>query len=256
MDIIVENGFHSSYISSLFIALFYKKSMIERSFILENNDPLKKGLYLQQIIFKNFIKPIRNNICVSSKMLNEIRVCSVIFGWNIDKSFDKIFEDYNILEYMNFLIELCQIHPMNYVVNDDTNHTMGTPFSSGSIIELRQNQTVQLSYDLWSINYTIINVPNFVVFKINNLTEEFSINKKIKLFDNMHQYHNIVWIFHSLIYENDTGNCNYNVIVNDDKKMIMYQNDSYPNIQVFNEKIIQSLKNKSIIIFYAKEPTV
>jgi hypothetical protein len=259
MDIVIEDGFHTSYISSLLIALFYKKSMIERSFILENNDLLKKGLYLQQIIFKNFIEPIRNNVCISSKMLNEIRLCSIAFGWKLDKSFDKMFDNFDILEYMNFLIELCQIHPIHYInngcdmncsisVNDDIN------YFPQSVIELQQNQTIQLSYNLWAVRYRIVNVPNFVVFKINNLSSEFSINKKIKLFDDTHQFHNVLWVFHSLIYEIDKYD--YHVIVNNDKNMVMYQNNSYPNIHEFNEKCIQNLKNKSIIIFYAKEPTV
>ena len=50
MDFAIDNGFCTEYISTLFLALFFEKTMIERCLLLENNSSNRSGSYLQEII--------------------------------------------------------------------------------------------------------------------------------------------------------------------------------------------------------------
>ncbi len=106
MAIVIEDGYNTEYMSVLFMALFYDKSMIERYVLLENNSDKFYGLCLQKIILQNFVKQIRNNLCITSKMLNEIRLCSITLGWNNSNNILKIYGECDPIEFLRFILNL------------------------------------------------------------------------------------------------------------------------------------------------------
>jgi ubiquitin C-terminal hydrolase len=99
---VVENGINTCYIDSLFVALFYKNSQIDK---LLNIDPIDvSAIYLQELIKTKFVDIIRKNYIVTSDVINEIRNYAHISGWCELKPFIDDKED--VSEFYHFLINI------------------------------------------------------------------------------------------------------------------------------------------------------
>lgn len=246
MNFIIENGHNTSYISTLFIALFYNESIIERCILLENNSPLNNGAYLQKLILHNFVKPIHNDACITSQLLNEIRLCAFALGW---KNSNDIFEmccEFPPFDFFHFLLQLINYYPMEIA--------MGTKVKHSSQIHITTpEKTLRLSYNKWAIKNTIKNVPFFVIFKIDNIMGIFDINKKIKLLTHSEKYNNVQWVFHSMVCE---SNNIHNVIINNHSELLLYNQQEYPNIRHIDMQQIYNITHGTIYIIYTKEPTI
>ena len=109
MDFVIEMGYNTSYISIVLLTLFYERSLIERYLLIENNNII--GTYLQKLIKHNFVDSIQNNTCITQKMINEIRLCSIIFGWN-NSDITSMFQEYEPLNFLSFLTDLIKYKPL------------------------------------------------------------------------------------------------------------------------------------------------
>lgn len=249
MSFVIEDGYNTAYISMLFMILFYDKSMIERYILMETYSDTFNGLYLQKIIYHNFVKQIRNNLCVTSSMLNEIRLCSVIHGWNNDSAINIMCSEHNPIEYLNFILKTIKFSPieLDKRTASDYDHFMVVPTVKSSI---------QDTYNAWSINNKICNIPIFVIFKLNNIKSAFKINKKIFLFPKTHQYSNIKWIFHGLFYKENKHSPNYKTIINKESKLISFNQNDYPNVKQLDSPCLNGLTDKIVYVIYRKEPTI
>ncbi len=106
--IMVENGYNTNYIDVLLIALFFKPSYLEHTFL--NNQPKSaEYLYLQELIKQKFVLSLHNKTSITSNIVNEIRNYSFILGW---KSFDEILQKQNIIDFYIFLAEKFDILPI------------------------------------------------------------------------------------------------------------------------------------------------
>lgn len=245
MDYIIEDGYNTNYITTILLALFCEKSMIERCLLLENNSSNLNGLYLQKLIQYNFVNNIQNNICVKSDILNEIRLCAMTLGWK-DNKIDIACSEYDPLDFMQFILNTINFHPIE--IDDIQNNILDFINLNPNI----ENVDIQHTYFDWTTKNKISNIPIFILFKLDQLSSNIKINKKIKLFNGNHPYHNIRWLFHSLFYE-DNGN--YVVIINKNDKLLISDRTKYPMLTYLNISTLNNLKGKNIRIFYKKDPS-
>jgi hypothetical protein len=217
---------------------------------MECDDPTLKCTYLQNIINKNFIEPLRNGINITSDMLNNIRLCSTIFGWNDECKFDTIYNEHDPFDFLSFLLNNVGVHPIDCIDKITGNN------DRKNIIEIDSSdaQTVQNAIDIWTTKYDINNIPRFVIIKISNIQSPIKINNKIKLFKEIHNYHNITWSFHSLMFPNDTIRANFNVVMKKNNEIYNYDDTNYPNIHLNEQDQINNMKNKTFYLFYVKDP--
>jgi hypothetical protein len=262
MSFVVEDGYNTSYIVVLLMALFYDKSMIERYLLIDNNSDKFNGLYLQKLIYYNFVKQIRNNVCVTSKMLNEIRLGAITVGWKNSPDIFETYGEFDPIDLLCFFLKLINYVPIEFETKSNRPNAWNiygktTSYSSEydkfMIIPVVQTN-MQDTYDHWAHEHKIINIPIFVIFKLGKIKSAFKINKKISPFQKNHQYHNIKWVFHSLFYEDGTHN--YKTIMNKDSKLVSFRQDDFPNVQHFNKSSLQNIENKTVYVIYRKEPTV
>lgn len=107
---IVEDGYNTSYIDSLFMGLFYSSSGIEYEFLNSNLDP--KYHYLQDIIKWKFLDTVRKGFSVTYDTINEIR--NYMFqqcGWLNNTNHEKeeltdIYSQQNISKFYEFLLNI------------------------------------------------------------------------------------------------------------------------------------------------------
>lgn len=243
MDIVMENGYNTSYLNNLFFLLFYEDSIIERYVLLENNSPTYDGLYLQHLIHKSIIQRLKQKLYIPHNLTNEIRLFSIISGWNNKNTIDDTFCECDPIEYLNFILNKINFHPIEYInkINNEIEKT--------STITLEPTENVLMSFIKWHEINTIINIPTFVIFKIQLKNVSIDINEYIKLLIDS-EYHNIQWKFHGLIFKNDTG---YSSIVYcNDKKLLYFDDSEFPNISSITYPKILNMKNKLIYIIYTK----
>ena len=263
MDFVIEDGYNTSYMSVLFMLLFFDKSMIERYMLLENNSDNFDGILLQKIILNNFVKPIRNNMCVTSKMMNEIRLCAIMSGW---KKSDNIFETFgnaDPIDFLCFILNEIKFSPIDIASqqsawNTKPDSNIFTKIMDKFLISAIAKSNIQETYNIWSRKHKILNIPVFVIFKIDNLKSSFNINKRISLFDKTHQYHDIKWIFHGLFCKNknDKNKNDYSIILNKDSKLVSFNQNVFPNVNMYGVDSLQNMAGNTVYIMYRKEPSI
>lgn len=269
---VVEDGYNTLYLSTLLVALFHTPSVIDRCLLLENNSQKLNGILIQKIIEKNFVNMFRRNISITSKLLNQIRMCSHVSGWKNTKNIDELLQESDPILFLDFLLQMIEFYPIEiskysrekYSAQQLAKQTVQEIHSNEAIpkrdsliekiycIQLKTiKSSVQESYCEWVKTNDIMNIPQFVIFQINNLTEMINIDKKIWLFPKNHEYHMIHWNFYSMI--NYNGNT-YQTIINKDNKPYLFCQNSLPCIK----KVDEVLKNKyeKIYVIYTKEPLI
>lgn len=239
LDFCIEDGYNTSYICIALLAFLYEYSMIERCLLLENNTFELTSTYLQKLIKYNFIERARNNICITSDKLNEIRLFSYLLGWHNDN----IFDNYEPIDYINFLAK-----QVNYIPIE----TMTGNYYQIDIVN-QEKCNIQELYNTWACNKTIINIPIYITIKLNT-SVECHINKKIHLFPTEHSYNVIKWIFHSMFYKDDDGK--HKIILSLNNKLYRVDLTQVPCVSTCDIASISNTKNKDIYIVYRKEPLV
>jgi hypothetical protein len=236
--LVVENGFNTSYIDSLFMALFYKNTEYT-NFILENIPKTPPSYYLQELIKSKFIRPIQRNYSINSNVINEIRNYSVICGWSKDKD---ITEQKNCIEFFEFLMNIFNIKPIELEILEFKNNVL-TNFSqkilqSYIVLEPKKDDTIRNLLNTW-INskiyspdesiiqcYKLNDIPQFITLYIDRTNKKYDdfdknednidynldykidykidIMKKIKFFGINDQTQNFIkWRIHSIICKNN-----------------------------------------------------
>lgn len=255
MNCVIEDGYNTLYLSTLLVSLFHSPSVIDRCLLLENNSQKLSGILLQKIIERNFVNMFRCGISITSKLLNQIRICAYASGWKNSKNIDDLLKEDDPILFLIFImqtIEYCPLEITNY------NHENYLISKHDYVIEKKYciqltniKSSVQESYNDWINNNNIINIPQIVIFQINNLTSQLNINKKIWMFPKEHEYHMIRWHFYSIIcYNGET----YQTIINKNDEPYMFYQNSLPCIKKVDD--IQKNKYEKIYIIYTKEPIV
>lgn len=271
---IIENGYNTSYIDSLLIALFYKNSTIYD--ILDNEPLIPEAYYLQELIKFKFIEQTKKKYTIFSQSINEIRNYSIICGWT---PVDNIDEQQHCSSYYGFLANLFQITSLEFELFEFNNTyfenttKLVMPFIS---LELNRDNDIRNLFMNW-INTNIImknsttiqsyklkNIPNFLVFSIDRFVKsctknsyKLDIMKKIKFFninDSSQSY--IKWNIFAIICQrgNNLKKSQYYSILNINKKdWIVFDNNLFPSfkkIDLDDEDIKNSIMEECVMLIY------
>ena len=243
INIIVESGYNTSYITSVLISLFYNNTYLE-DLLLNRCTNDNKFLYLQEYIKNEIISKIKENKTIFSDSINKIRIISHLLGW---KSINNLFDEYNVKDFFYFLM-----HSFDGLSYNKTNEI------AYLTIDAVDNSTVKTELDLY-INNVFNNEINltkiFPLLTINiNRTKhngKIDIEKKIKMqyiiCDNKLE---IKWFFHSAICYNDKF---YYSIIFINKKWFVFSDNyspSFISIDMGNTKIINKIKSEIVLVFY------
>lgn len=253
MDSIIENGYNTSYMSVLFVALFYYKSMVERYILIDNNSPKFAGLYLQKMISYNFVRRLREGLCITTKELNEIRLCAMVSGWRNSENIKCAYLDADPIDFLCFVLALINSYPIETAMEQSGQINIDN-VRNIYMIEQTPDMNVKKTYWNWHIKNKIINVPTIVIFKLTNITHNFQINKKIQLFDNSEQYCGLMWTFHCMICKN--GSNDYTTIIDNGSCLVSFLPNTIPHISKLSTTDICNIKNKTIYVIYRKEPSI
>lgn len=271
--IIVEDGFNTSYIDSILMALFYKHTHLYEMLI--DIPEQSKFVYLQDIIGNNFIDQIRRNFSIDASVINEIRNYSFICGW---KEGLNITELYNTVDYLDFLMkgfsyggikyELIEIPKnsqeeiiksinINYIEFKISNDS-----DTKTLMEKWINMILQKkSFDAISY-YHFSELPMLIPIYLNRLDENDQINKfkidikkKIRFSDNNDKTQaEALWTIHAIICYTSSGKGHYYSIINTiNNQWYLFSNgkiSSLSKIDISDDDFSNKIKQECMLILY------
>lgn len=250
--LIVENGYNTSYIDTLFMALFYKTSYIQD--MLSENVTNVKFYYLQDLIYFNFVRKSRCGYTIDSQIMNEIRNYLFYCGWkhnynitdlfNVNELYDYLADNFNIKK-IEFISENKKIN-MNYITLDVfdnssvkilldnyINNTIGTNMTFSEVpkfisIFLDRKDTTKLYF---------VDIMEGICFSTNNDPEQ-----QTKL-----------WKINSIICYTKTNGGHYYSIIQKNKEWYLFTNNKLPSLMKIDLKdsdISQKIKQECVFMTY------
>ncbi len=272
---IVENGYNTCYLSSLFTAMFYKSSEIEK--ILDRAPKDGSGLFLQELIKIKFVEPIRRHFSISSNIMNEIRNYCIVLGWcnetpniteqqDIDKYYKFLFDEFNLTHIEFEILKLSPDLKLNVstVLKFPMIKLEFNSLNSQSIKNMFLNFiTNEVLKNDQSTYYKLISIPNYIPIYINRfdklgnyVEEQIDIMQRIMFFNiNDSIQKNMRWKIHSIIcQEGITKNSlHYYTVCYADKKWILFNDRVVPSIKHINindDDIKIKIQKECVLLFY------
>lgn len=263
---VIEDGLNTSYIDSLFIALFYTPTVIESSILKSQTE--EKYVYLQELIKDKFINVARQNNSISSHIVNEIRNYIMICGW---LDVDYVCNPCNVWDFYDFLIgNLCNQHILishqNPNIESNAFQEKKISYITLNIFESENMVSIKDLFKIWSCGDTdevhsyVHNTPYILPFKIDRysngngtkINTRIDIKKKIKL--NMPEsiYSDSDWFFHSAVCTSDDYHY-YCLIRTAFDKWFIFDNKSIPcmtEVHMNDKNIIDKIMSECVFLIY------
>lgn len=221
---VIENCLNSSDITSLFVSMFFKPSFIQN--ILCEYPKDSKFLYLQELIYTNFVSNIQNQYFIDSSIINEIRNYMIFTGW--ENAVD-ILKTHNVNNLYKFII--------NGIKPSKTEYIELTVNNNCSLKELLNEKNINLKEDPTYIAITLIRHDN----------SQIDIQHGINFFTNPI----IWWKMHSIVCYSEQGY--YYSIVYLNKNWYLYSHSKLPSlskIDISTEYFSSKIKQECVLIFY------
>jgi hypothetical protein len=266
INAIVEDGYNTTYITSLFVALFYNCNNDIRNILDEIPNEID-GIYLQELLKKKFIEMIRRNLCIYADVINQIRNYLFVIGWCND-NIDILLDNHELIDFFLFLTKKIKIETINIETLNINNGQLevinNSKLSYIKIIPSNNNCSIKFLLDNW-INYNIntnnnyyyklSNIPPYIIIYIDRFDKynkkncsEIDIMKKIK-FNNINDISqsSLRWEISSFICcsGNEVKTCKYYTIINNNTEWLKYGEGLIPS---FNEINIHREINKKKIM--------
>jgi hypothetical protein len=267
----IEKGLNTSYITSLFMALFYKYDTNINSILIDK--PHKPaGFYLQELIRTLFVEPIRKNFSIKSDIINEIRNYLLINNWESDLNY---LENRNCVDLYKFLSDILFVNDIEFeifhikdgIINEtettlkfktiDINILINEPTSIKKLFIGWLHENILINSNSYILDcYKLKSIPTFLVFNINRTDEtkntEIDIKKKIKFFNNSDSKQNYLqWRIHSIICKSNQKY--YSIFLSNDNLWIEFDEDKFPccsYVFMDDEDIIEKTKQDVEMIIY------
>jgi len=259
-NIIVDDGFNTSYIDSLLIALFYiKKNNIFQNMLSDLPEQIPFA-YLQDLIQNNFIEQIRKGYMIDITITNEIRNYSIICGW---KDSPSITESFNVVDYLGFLTtgfgfklkyEIME-KKGETIISKNINHINVKLISDDMRIDELLRDWVKDTFNdkLWNFKEIPIMIPIY----LDRLKEDKWNNNKVDImkrimFDAHKDYS---WVIHAIV---GVSNKRYYSIINYDTNWYMFSNNRIPaftKLNIKTEDISDKIKHECVLIIYRLDKT-
>lgn len=271
---VIENGFNTCYLDSLFIAMFYSPSIISK--ILDVEPKNYNSIYLQELIKIKFVEPIRRHYSINGGTMNEIRNYSYDCGWG--KNIKFIDEQMDVSEYFIFILNMFSAKYIEFekVKTSDITQIQKEKFPYLPLTPQENNDNIRDMFIRWKNNmikqnnetyyYKLSNIPDFIPicinrFNINGTKNNYSVDimKRIKFFDiNENMQKDIKWKIHSIICHRGSriNNGHYYSIVLVNNLWYLIDNQSIPSIcqiDLSELSVKSTIMTECYMIFYVLE---
>lgn len=267
---IIEDGYNTSYIDTVFMALFYRATHLNE--ILTTLSPNPQFSYLQELLYTNFVENVRHNNSIDSSIMNEIRNYSYLCDWK--KGCD-ITTLYNPIDYFDFFMKGIGFLGIKYEIIEISKNKKDNIVTNVSInyinINVDENTNIKSLLKKWTTKLfnnpntekqccKFIYLPILVPIYLNRLVKEdklenfkIDINEKIK-FENINNdtQLNAKWVIHSIICKS-ANNMYYAIISMPNKSWYIFSNTKIPaftKIDITDDNIANKIKQECLIIFY------
>jgi hypothetical protein len=258
---IVENALNSSYIDSLFVSLFFKQSYIQD--ILSEYPENISFIYLQELIYENFVYNMRCNYFIDSTIINEIRNYMTLCGW---KNGSDTINTYDVQDLYSFLINGFHKSKLNFTIKNNEKETI----TKLNYIELKvtNNTDIKTMLDVYfdenMQQYNFEEIPNFIPIYLNRNIETKNNNKLNSFFVDIKQgifisknntnieQKTLLWTIHSIICYSSG---NYYSIVSNESGWYLFNHFKLPSllkIDIKNEDIAAKIKQECVFILYTR----
>lgn len=262
---VIENGYNTCYIDSLFVAMFYNKSVINN--VLNKYPDDTRFIYLQEYIKKKFIEPLNNHFSIGGDIMNHMRNHLHLCGWceNCDLT-----NQQDISKFYKFIIDSMSIDYIKFekINNNNDKYSYNVPFIS--LIPTTNIHTIRELLINWIDNniiknntysYMLSNIPQYIVLHIdrfNHNTSNIDIMKHIMLFNvNNNEQQKLRWCINSIICftnnNSDTSGHYYTILLSNDNKWILFDDIIIPSFKYININDIniqENIKLECVLLFY------
>jgi hypothetical protein len=253
MSFCVEDGYNTSYIDSVLIALFYKPTHLHE--LLTQLPEKVMFSYLQELIFSNFVEQVRKNYSINSGLMNEIRNYSVVCGW---KNGHPLSELYNVSEYLDFLLTGFNSFPIK--IETLSSQSILTNYIT---LNVHEDSNIKSLLDEW-INtttskqpYIFEDLPPLVPIYINRNVDGYKIDikKRIQFHKNNNKsQNNASWIIQSIICYSRVGKGHYyTILYTTYGDWYLFDNNKLPSllkIDIYDSDIAEKIKQECVLILY------
>ena len=259
---IIEDGYNSSYITSLVTSLFYKSSSADDILNIEPVDP--KFTYAQELIKGRFVEPMRRGFSVHSDVINEFRNYIIKCNWKSDVK--TILNNHDVKDFFKYFMD--KIYGNNNIVflriSDDENiGEVSMPIIELSVpIGLPKVSLTNL-FKMWLNSNIIMNKYKYRVKELPQIIPLFikrddtsstkiDIMHKIKLFNVCDELQDkISWTIHAIICHNNS--VGYYSVVKDGNKWINISDKDIPSfgqIDMYDETDVYKISHDAVLVFY------
>lgn len=252
MAFYVEDGYNTSYIDSLLIALFYKPTHLYE--LLTDIPENIKFSYLQDMISHNLVEQVRKNYSINASIINEIRNYSLMCGW---KSGSSITDLYNVTDYLDFLLtgfscNIINIETLSY--NIKLNYLTFNAKNDSNIKILLDNW---ISENINKQTYHFVELPTLIPINIKRENENCKIDIKKRIqFDknNNKSQSSASWVIHSILCYSRVGiGRYYSVIYTTYDNWYLFSNEKLPSMQkidIKDQNISEKIKQECVLMLY------
>ena len=257
---IVENSLNSSYIDSLFVSLFFKPSYIQD--ILSEYPENISFIYLQELIYENFVCNMRRNYFIDSATINEIRNYMTLCGW---KNSSDTINTYDVQDLYSFLINGFHKSKLNFTIHSDQETVTKMNYIE---LKIRKNSDIKTMLDDYFDEkikqYHFEEVPNFIPIYLNrnfettnvNKLNNFSIDIKQGIYISKNntnpEQKTLLWTIHSIVCYSSG---HYYSIVSNETGWYLFSHFKLPSllkIDIKNEDMAAKIKQECVFVVYTK----
>lgn len=259
ISFIIEDGYNTSYIDSLLIALFHNNTHvcdILNRVLTENN----KYMCLQDMI-TNIIENIRRNYSINSSFINEIRNFSFICGWKYGLGLQ------NVVEYYDFLMKGFECDGIDceiYSQNSGITRTLKTNYIE---LEIDHDTDTKNLLNNWIKKNLLIDKNSLYHFKklptiiamnlkrdVNHENACVDLKKKIRFNGNGNSKQlEATWTIHSIICYSSSNNGKYYTILPGFGGWSVFVNDKIPSfskLEIDDKVSKKKIMQECVLVLY------
>ncbi len=252
---IIEDGYNTSYIDSLFISMFFQYSDFDYLLCMKPHNI--KFMMLQELIYYKFVIPVKSGYCIQHNILNEIRNYLFLCGWNNNNGLNFI-EEQNIVTFFTYLMD--NLNGQKIKGNIINNYYIELCINNDTTIK-------NLLVNWYEHNSSIIyEAPLHIPLYINRYEDNIKNNHKVDIMkkimlpvnntiDNNPCCTKFKWCIQSIICNdgNTVNTGHYYCIVNINDKWILFDNRKFPTfeyIDIRDATIKNNIQTNCVFLFY------
>jgi hypothetical protein len=254
LSLVVEDGYNTSYIDSLFVSMFYKPSYIQN--ILLDDVVNLKFLHLQNMIDTYFVEKMRMGYVINSVTMNEIRNQLIFCGW---KNEYNIIEVFNVQELYDFIMN--GFNKKQLIFKTQNENDIMTNYIS---LDVLKNNDIKDILNNWiDINlpsYELKEIPSFIPLylnrvngdKYNELLIDIQEGIQFKKNNSNKEHHDLMWKIHAITCFSKTERKYYSIIIHN-KSWYLFKNSKLPSlikININDEDWIYKIQKECVLLFY------